>query len=84
MKKLALAISFALVIVGQLWAQKYDKFARDRAEEMLAQISGDVHKHYFDPKFHGLDWDAKTMETKQRIEQCTFTCVGLSENIYKT
>lgn len=56
-------------MAGQLWAQKYDKFARDRAEEMLAQISADVHKHYFDPKFHGLDWDAKTMETKQRIEQ---------------
>jgi len=36
---------------------------------MLQVIGNDVHKHYYDPKLHGLDWDAKVAEAKQKISQ---------------
>jgi C-terminal processing protease CtpA/Prc len=38
------------------------------AQQMLKAISADVKKHYYDPKFHGVDWDAKTLEAKRRID----------------
>jgi len=44
------------------------KFERARALEILQVISNDVKKHYYDPKFHGVDIDAKTAAAKQQIE----------------
>jgi len=51
------------------WSQQISKLDRDRAKEMLADISGDIKKHYYDPKLHGLDWDAKVRETRDKIDQ---------------
>ena len=32
---------------------------RGRALDMLQTIANDVKKHYYDPKFHGVDLEAK-------------------------
>ena len=48
--------------------QKMSSFDRDRAKDMLQDISADVQKHYYNPKFHGLDWNAKVSEARQKIE----------------
>lgn len=37
------------------------------AQQMWSDISGDVRKHYYDTKFHGVDWDAKIRQTKDAI-----------------
>jgi C-terminal processing protease CtpA/Prc len=34
---------------------------------MLSVIGADVRKHYYDPKFHGVDWDARIAEAKEQI-----------------
>jgi carboxyl-terminal processing protease len=44
---------------------------RGRVLEMLDNVSKDVRKHYYDPDFHGLDWDAKVAEAKNRIKKET-------------
>jgi C-terminal processing protease CtpA/Prc len=49
------------------WGQQFTSFDRSRAEEMLREISSDVKKHYYDPAFHGINWDAKMKETKEKI-----------------
>jgi carboxyl-terminal processing protease len=45
------------------------KLERGRAEVMLHVVGDEVRKHYYDPKFHGLDWDAKVAEAKQKINE---------------
>lgn len=36
----------------------FSKVDRERAQDMLQVIGSDVGKHYYDPTFHGVDWDA--------------------------
>jgi len=48
-------VVFLVSIFG--WPQQITKFERDRAKVMLAEVTGEVRKHYYDPKFHGLDRD---------------------------
>jgi carboxyl-terminal processing protease len=50
-------------------AQDYDTRKREQAEEMLRDVAEDVKKHYYDPQVHGLDWDAKVRETKEKIDK---------------
>ncbi len=45
---------------------------------MLRTVASEVRKHYYDPKFHGVDWDAKVAEAKQKIEKTTSMSMALS------
>jgi carboxyl-terminal processing protease len=49
--------------------QQMSKQSRESAETMLQNIATDINKHYYDPKFHGLDWDAVVAQTKQKIDK---------------
>lgn len=49
-------------------AQQMPKMARESAESILQNIASDIKNHYYDPKFHGLNWDAVVAETKQKID----------------
>jgi C-terminal processing protease CtpA/Prc len=46
-------------------------FKREQAEIMVNQVAEDVAKHYYDPKLHGVDWDAKLREALQKIGKAT-------------
>lgn len=50
-------------------APQMSNFDRERIQAMLRNVAFDVKKHYYDPKFHGIDWDAKVLEAKRKIEQ---------------
>jgi hypothetical protein len=32
---------------------------RERAQSILDGVASDIRKEYYDPKFHGIDWNAK-------------------------
>ena len=49
--------------------KKLSSFDRGRAQDILQNIAGDIRKHYYDPKFHGVDWDAKVKEAKEKIDK---------------
>jgi carboxyl-terminal processing protease len=50
-------------------AQKLTRVNRDLAEGMLNDASTDVRKNYYDPKLHGLDWDALVLQAKANIDK---------------
>jgi carboxyl-terminal processing protease len=49
------------------WSQQYTKSDRRLAESMLRDADADVQKHYYDSKFHGVDWPARVQEAKKNI-----------------
>jgi C-terminal processing protease CtpA/Prc len=51
---------------------------RGRAQDMLVVIANDVKKHYYDPKFHGIDFNAKVTEAKQKIDKETSFNMAMS------
>jgi len=74
---IVIAVGVFLAVIG--WAQKITSLDRDRALTMLQEISSDVKKHYYDPKFHGVDWEAKVEEMKQKIKTTDSMNRALSE-----
>lgn len=60
------------------WSQEYTSFQREQAEAMLRDVAADVKKHYYDPNFHGVDWDANVRETKEKIDKATSLNMALS------
>jgi C-terminal processing protease CtpA/Prc len=61
-----LAILCGLVPVAG-WSQQYTKSDRELSESMLRDADADVQKHYYDSKFHGIDWRARVQEAKKNI-----------------
>jgi Tricorn protease C1 domain len=83
-RRKAKVCTLGFIVIGGLlltsaWCQKITSFERKRAQAMLQEIDSDVRKHYYDPKFHGLDWDGKVRETQQAIDQADSANAALSK-----
>ena len=50
-------LAAAAMLIPRVTAQQLAKGGRETAETMLQAIAADIKEHYYDPKFHGLDWD---------------------------
>lgn len=61
------------------WSQRYTKSDREVAQQMLRDAAADVRKYYYDPKYHGLEWDAKVREAKEKIDKADSMDSAVSE-----
>lgn len=75
-KLLAAACLFTVQARSQ---QQISNRDRGRAQEMLRVVADVVRRFYYDPKFHGVDWDAKVAEINQKIEKANSFNMALSE-----
>jgi carboxyl-terminal processing protease len=50
------------------WPQEITPKERDQAQAMLKDVANDVKQNYYDPRLHGIDWDAKVREAKEKID----------------
>jgi C-terminal processing protease CtpA/Prc len=57
----------ALPIPAVRSQQKMDSLNLDRARAMLRDAYDNVKKHYYDPKFHGIDLDARYHEYDDKV-----------------
>lgn len=73
-----MVLVLAALPVAEALSQQMSNFDRDRTLEMLDTIAADVRKHYYDPTFHGIDWNAAVQETKQKIKQETSLNMSLA------
>ncbi|PYP92797.1 MAG: hypothetical protein DMG65_03135 [Candidatus Angelobacter sp. Gp1-AA117] len=64
----ALVLVVGLALATPLQAQKFDDYGRGLAREMLRNIAEDVKKHYYDPKFHGIDFDARVRAADEQLK----------------
>ena len=82
-KNACCSLSALLVLAGSITVlahpQKLSGTDRDRAHEMLKDISSDIRKHYYDPKFNGVDLDARIYEAEQQIDQSPNLNMALSQ-----
>src|SRR5262249_44790164 len=69
----------AALVVAQQDTQKISKQDRDEAQYMFNNISSDVKKHYYDPKYHGLDWNVVAHSAEEAIKSSTSLNHALSE-----
>jgi carboxyl-terminal processing protease len=60
------------------WTQQFTKLDRDRVADMLHDVSTDIKKHYYDPKFHGVDWDARVAQAKGQIDKADSLNMAMS------
>jgi len=63
-------LALLLVSSGSAFSQAKDMTFEERTQldSALEQIWKDVIKHYYDPKLHGVDWDAKVKQTRDKIK----------------
>jgi carboxyl-terminal processing protease len=75
----SLSLVAVVALAAQGWSQQQiSNLDRDRALDMLQVVANEVRKNYYDPKFHGLDWDAKVAEAKEKIGKTTSMNMALS------
>jgi C-terminal processing protease CtpA/Prc len=73
--------AFVTLLATLTWSQQQPQMSgleRGRALEILQTVANDVKKHYYDPKMHGIDWDAKVAEAKDKIEKATSFNMSMS------
>lgn len=57
---------FQSISVAQ--AKEMSNDERHQMDVMLSQVSSDVAKHYYDPKLHGVDWQAKVGAAREQVK----------------
>lgn len=70
MRRLSAVLLFVLLTIA-VWPQQQtmSTFDRNRAKTILQVVAGDVRKHYYDPRFHGVNWDAKVEEARHKLRR---------------
>lgn len=59
--------------------QKYTRSDRELAEAMLKDVAKTVQDHYYDPKFHGVDWNARSQQAKKNLDAADSLNTAMSE-----
>lgn len=68
-----------LVSAALAWSQQQmSSIQRERAQDILKFTANDIKKNYYDPKFHGVDWDAAVAHTREQIAQSTSFNMAMS------
>ena len=74
-RKLILAVVFGLLAVAlvprTVREQSLDRIERERVDQMLQRLKDDLHSHYYDPNYHGLDLDARFTAAREKLKQAT-------------
>ena len=65
----SLVVGMLLGCVVSSSSQQISNVDRGLAQQMLREAAADVKKYYYDPKLHGVDWDAKVRQAQENIDK---------------
>jgi C-terminal processing protease CtpA/Prc len=71
-------VTGVLAIESKAQQQKIDSINAGRLQTMLEQAHDEVKKHYYDPTYHGLDWDDRYQKYVETMKQATSLGQGFS------
>jgi len=63
--------SIVVLLAHSGLSQQISRLERERVQVMLQTVVADVRKYYYDAKLHGVNWDEKVNETKNKIAGAT-------------
>jgi len=63
------AIAFVAACCACGTTGDFTRVDRERVQHMLRDVSSDVREHYYDPRLHGVDWDARVAAAREQIDQ---------------
>lgn len=63
-----LGLVFNLVLLASADAQQISKYDRERGQDMLSMIKSDIKDKYYDPKFRGMDLDARFAAANEKLK----------------
>jgi C-terminal processing protease CtpA/Prc len=72
-------VSMLFACIASSWSQRISKVDHDLAQRMLRDVAADVKKYYYDPKLHGIDWDAKLRQAQEKIDKADSMDSAVSE-----
>jgi C-terminal processing protease CtpA/Prc len=66
-------VPFVLLLAGALDLQQtgLSRIEQQRVRQMLVSIRNEIRKNYYDPAFHGIDFDQHFKAAEARLEQAT-------------
>jgi carboxyl-terminal processing protease len=74
-----LVVGILLGCVVTSSSQQVSKADRGLAQQMLRDVAADVKKYYYDPKLHGVDWDARVRLAQENIDKADSMDSAVSE-----
>ncbi len=74
-----LVVGILLGCVVPSSSQQVSKADRGLAQQMLRDVAADVKKYYYDPKLHGVDWDARVRQAQENIDKADSMDSAVSE-----
>ena len=79
LRRIVIPTALLVIFATPSRSGQFSKSDRELANAMLQNAAEDVRKHYYDPKFHGVDWDARVQGAKTKVEAATSLNVAMSE-----
>lgn len=76
---IVIRICFCAIVTsaGLAYAQEMSRVERGWAQDMLKTVANDIRNHYYDPKLHGANWDARVAEAHDQIEKAPSMSMAL-------
>ena len=73
LRRLVLAVIVALFMAPATFSQAFDRIERERMKEMLGNLKNAIKKNYYEPKYHGIDLEARFEKAEKRLDEVNST-----------
>lgn len=57
-----------VALLPQIANAQLDRIERERVDQMLQRLKDDLKTHYYDPKYHGVDLDARFTAAREKLK----------------